>query len=111
MSYTLYETSLTWAPDSTYINSRQGIKYLAWRIGIDDKRSKSLWLIEPVVESPSPALSTLLPVGYITFIFTSDTTTYGHNRSILTKDSIASLEEEFTAQVAETTQAVTDGYR
>lgn len=111
MSYSLYETPSTWIPDSTVINSAQGIQWLAWRIGIDDKRSKSLWLIEPVVDAPDDDLADLLPVGYTTFVFTSDTTTYGHNRSILTKDSIATLEEEFATTVADTKQAIIDGYR
>lgn len=111
MSYNLYETPDDWAPDSSVINSTQGIQWLAWRIGIDPKRSKSLWLIAPVVDVPDDDLADLLPDGYTTFVFRADTTTYGHNRSILTKDSIAELEAEFTIQLAEAQAAVAAGHR
>lgn len=107
----VYETDQSWIPDVTYINSPQGIEYLAWNIGLDARRVKSLWLIEPVRDPTTQDLVDLLPVGYTSYTFTDDVIKYGHLRSTLTQYSVIELQELFLTDVEETTAQVEAGFR
>ena len=112
MPLTTYITPIDWIPDPDYINSHQGIHYLAWRIGIDEKNLTTQWLIEAVKVSPEP-LENLLPdiADYTTAELLDDTSKFGQTRSVQSKDSIDTLQEDFLAEVATATLAVTNGYR
>jgi hypothetical protein len=112
MASTIYEVDIEWIPDDTYINSVVGPEYIAWRIGTDPVRNKGLWLIAPVVETPTQDLvADLLPAEYTEYTLEADAPNYGHIRRILPQKSIAVLEQEFLDQVATVTQAIIDGYR
>jgi hypothetical protein len=110
MALTTYEIALDWVPDDTYINSNQGVHYLAWQIGIDQKRQLGIWLIAPVREDPVD-LATLLPEDYDTGELLEDTTKYGYARSVTDKDTIGEVDAAFKDEVDVVTQAVLDGYR
>ena len=107
---TVYEVDLDWVPDIDYINSPQGIHYLAWKIGIDEKRQKALWFIEAVRTSPEP-LSNLLPLVYSSYEFVDDTSKFGFRRAAETKENVNSLQERFLAEVDLVSTEVGNGYR
>jgi hypothetical protein len=107
----VYETGLDWVPDDTYINSPQGMVYLAWNIGTDARREKNLWLIQAIGETPTPALGTLLPVGYTQMIFDDDVLKYGHIRISLTKLSVIELQEAFLDELGKIADDQAAGYR
>lgn len=110
MSLTSYIVPIDWVPDDTVVNAKPGLDYVGWKIGISPNISKAMWLIEAVRDPVGTPLVDVLPVGYETQVLLADVSTYGFNRVILPNVSIGTLENEFVAEVAATTQAVTDGY-
>lgn len=112
MPLTTYILPISWIPDPDYINSHQGIHYLAWRIGIDEKNQTAQWLIEPVRDTPEP-LANLLPniADYSEAELLEDTNKYGQTRSVQTKETIDAVQDDFLAEVAIATASVIAGYR
>lgn len=111
MALTAYEIPLGWVPDSTYINSPQGIQYLAWQIGVDTTNQRGFWLIEPVVDTPSVDLVDLLPVDYTFTDLLEDTPNYGYDRTAQAKKNIADLRDLFLAEIQKVKDAIGAGYR
>jgi hypothetical protein len=110
MALTTYEIPLDWVPNDDYINSNQGIHYLAWQIGVDQKRQLGIWLIE-AVRSPATDLEGLLPEDYDVGELLDDTARYGYARSVSSADNISQVQDSFLDEVEIVTQAVLDGYR
>lgn len=108
---TIYDVPDTWVPDETYINSAQGIEYLAWQIGTDKIRGRRLWMIAPVVDTPAVDIVDLLPVDYTSYTLEEDVIRYGHLRSVLTRQSIEELEIEFLAEIDSVIAAIAAGTR
>lgn len=111
MAITTYEVPLDWEFDTNYVNSAQGIHYLAWQIGIDLKGNKAIWLFAAVRPSPIDINTLLPPVGTTANILSDDVGKSGYTRSISPNEDISAVAESFTEEVVKITQAVIDGYR
>lgn len=96
---TTYELDLGWEPDQDYINSQQGMHYLAWRIGVNENNNTGIWIIEPVIDDPEP-LENLLPVAIVERPLTTDTQTTGHARTFMTESTISEVQAEFSSTLA-----------
>ena len=91
MSYIAYEFTLTQALDAGVVNSVSDMTHLAWQIGRDERRQKSLWLIEPLFPEVEGDSTSVLPAEYVPILLLDDVTRYGYNRSIFPNLSISDL--------------------
>jgi hypothetical protein len=94
---TVYELPLSWQPDPPFINYPIGMQYLAWKLG--ESETQTLWAIEAINDSPSPALETLLPEFTRTFELEKDTPQYGYRRTCLPQLSIDAVVADFYEQL------------
>lgn len=109
---TVYTTPIDWSPDTDYINSAQGIHYLAWQIGVSENLGTASWLIYPVIDSPEP-LENLLPneEDYISREFIKDVGSQGERRVSLPDKSVDALQADFLAEVDTVIEAIGNGSR
>lgn len=96
MALKVYEVPDTWVPDPTYINNVDNsvnyIEYFGWRLAVDKSTGTALWTFQQLVTTPTYVLSSLLPVGYVTYDLAADTPQYGFTRSLTPTTSISAVE-------------------
>ena len=46
MSLIAYEIDINWFPEPDYVNSRTGIEFTGWRIGINTVGGLGLWVFD-----------------------------------------------------------------
>lgn len=97
-SYTYYELDLDVVLDPDVVNNNDGMLYFAWMIGIDSRRQKGMWLIEPLL-SETDAVVTILSGDYTSGVLKDDVTRYGYTRTALLTLSITKLISEFTTEL------------
>jgi len=99
MAILAYEIPIDFIPNTDFINTPPDNEYLAWRLSTNPLQGTSLWVINPVVDTPTVTIEDLLDgVDYKEITINDDTNTYGYVRQLLPNESIETVEEEITNQ-------------
>lgn len=133
MATTTYVTDINWIPDPNYVNSMQGIVYLAWRIGEDKTNGTATWLMAQVRfdddyelmmgygdGSSAPSFYSMMPDPIDVLppedssqeiVLTEDVQSLGQDRTVQPNVAISDVQAAFEEEVAKTILAVELGYR
>ena len=112
MSLIAYEIDINWFPEPDNVNSRTGIEFTGWRIGINTVGGLGLWVFDGVdPESSRNVLDDVLPDEYNIITIDDDLAKYGYVRTMLPQSSIVEVEEAFNTNKDFITEEVVNGER
>lgn len=95
----VYIVEYGWFPDSVLVNTPVDAEYAAYWLATDEKKLRAMWVVEPVVDTPTVPIEDILPDDYETLTLEADVTKYGFIRQYLPFENIETVVQEVTTQL------------
>jgi hypothetical protein len=94
-----YIVEYGFVPDEDYVNTNPTPEYLGYFMGVDDALTRVMWVIEPVVLTPTVTIEDLLPAEYEEVTIDTDINSFGLVRKFLPSMNIEDVIDFIQAQV------------